>query len=178
VRIRFDGGRPRAVIVDVDGTLCDVRTIRHLVEGGPGARRDFNAFHSLSIDCPAHVQVLDALKQLNASGVVTVIVSGREERWAFLTALWLRDHAVDYAEMFLRANGDARSDVEVKRGMGERILARFEPVLALDDRSELITVWHELGIPTRLVSSGGNLGLTINPPTALGTDRDGDEQLS
>jgi hypothetical protein len=38
-----------AVIVDLDGTLCDVSTILHFVEGD---EKDFPAFHTASAECP------------------------------------------------------------------------------------------------------------------------------
>ncbi|WP_092501608.1 hypothetical protein [Agrococcus jejuensis] len=44
--------RAPAVLFDVDGTLCDVRSIRHHVDGT--GRRNFDAFHAESIDCPPH----------------------------------------------------------------------------------------------------------------------------
>ena len=41
---------PAAVIVDIDGTLVDVSSVRHHV-AGPG-KRNFDAFHRESADCP------------------------------------------------------------------------------------------------------------------------------
>lgn len=155
--------RPRALLVDMDGTLCDVRAIRHLVDGTNDTRRDFNAFHSQSIECPAYPSVLEVIKEARSSGLVTVIVSAREERWSFLTALWLREHEVEYSDMFLRANGDSRPDAAVKREIGARIMQHYDPVLALDDRTDLIAIWHEFGVPTRLVSVSGELGDLVTP---------------
>lgn len=162
--------RQRALIVDMDGTLCDVRTIRHLVDRSRGTRRDFDAFHSLSIDCPAHSSVLAAVRRARDSGLETIIVSAREERWGVLTALWLREKHVEYVDMFLRANGDPRPDMVVKREIAERIIKRYEPVVAIDDRPELISVWQEFGISTRLVSPGGHVGRLLVAHTNRSAD--------
>lgn len=45
---------PEAVIFDMDGTLCDVQSILHLVLGDPtnGYRKDFDAFYAATVDSP------------------------------------------------------------------------------------------------------------------------------
>ncbi|MFV8051350.1 MULTISPECIES: hypothetical protein [Mycobacteriaceae] len=55
-----------AVIVDVDGTLCDVSSVRHFVAARP---KDFDAFHSAAETCPPHTHVLDEVRELLLSGV-------------------------------------------------------------------------------------------------------------
>lgn len=42
----------KAVLVDVDGTLCDVSGIRHYVQSVPKTR-NFDKFHRASALCPA-----------------------------------------------------------------------------------------------------------------------------
>lgn len=42
----------KAVLVDVDGTLCDVSGIRHYVQSFP-KNRNFDKFHRASALCPA-----------------------------------------------------------------------------------------------------------------------------
>ena len=155
----------------MDGTLCDVRSIRNLVEnssdGATPRKRDFHAFHSASIDCPAHRAVVDLLDEVRALGLSIVIVSAREARWSFLTALWLRENGVPYDEMFLRDNGDYRRDDEVKADIAKSLLRRYAPVLAIDDRPDIIDVWHSFGIPTARVLEDGNLEDRLGPK---GTD--------
>lgn len=150
---------PRAVIVDLDGTLCDVRSIRHFVEpqsDGP-FRRDFEGFHSASLECPSYPAVVELLHELRTEGLLVLVVSAREARWAFLTALWLDEHGIAYDEMFLRANGDHRPDVEIKHEIAKRVLRRFRPQLAIDDRDDIIRVWRSFGVPALKVLSDGTL---------------------
>lgn len=162
-----DSSKPLTVLADMDGTLCDVRSIRNLVEhasdGAPPRKRDFHAFHSASIDCPAHRPVVDLLDEVRALGLSIVIVSAREARWAFLTAIWLREHGVAYDEMFLRDNGDYRRDDEVKADIARSVLRRYAPVLAIDDRPDIIQVWHSFGIPTARVLEDGKLEGHLDP---------------
>jgi beta-phosphoglucomutase-like phosphatase (HAD superfamily) len=49
-----------AVIFDMDGTLANVSSIRHLVK--PNSERhwkDFHAFHRESVNVPAHAHVVN-----------------------------------------------------------------------------------------------------------------------
>ena len=47
--------RQPAVIVDMDGTLCDVSTVIHLQAESDG----FDAFHRGCAQCPPHREVVD-----------------------------------------------------------------------------------------------------------------------
>lgn len=158
---------PPAVFVDVDGTLCDVRTIRHFVVA-PSAnehfRRDFHAFHSASLDCPAHPEVTGLLERFRGAECRIIVVSAREARWGFLTAIWLTEHNIEYDEMILRPNGDSRSDAEVKVEMAGQLVERFLPVVAIEDRDDIIEVWQAFGIPTVKVFDDGALAPAAFPP--------------
>ena len=70
--------KPNALLVDVDGTLADVQSIRHYVEG---ELRDFDAFHRASIDVDPIMEVLDLVKSYKSKGFRIIAVSGRSERY-------------------------------------------------------------------------------------------------
>lgn len=151
----------------MDGTLCDVRSIRHHITGfeDAGLRRNFHAFHSDSIECPAHPAVADLARQVSAAGIQTVIVTAREAKWGFHTALWLREQGIGYDAMLMRDNGDYRSDVHVKRAIAKRVLRRWMPLVAVDDREDIIEVWRENGIPTLKVQDDGSIDRSELPHT-------------
>lgn len=157
-----------AVIFDMDGTLCDVRSIRHYVakSDAAGSRRDFHAFHSESINCPAHATVADLARQVSAAGIKTVIVTAREAKWGIHTALWLREQGIEYDAMLMRDDGDYRSDADVKRSIAVRLLLEYVPLVAVDDRDDIIDVWREKGIPTLKVHDDGAINRS-ELPTAL-----------
>ena len=147
--------RPAAVICDIDGTLVDVRSIRHLVDR-PG-HRDFDAFHSASIACPPHLRVLRLLEESNAKGTLTAIVTGRDERWSFLTSLWLHEHGVEYDTLLMRRRGDNRADGQVKQDFASLLVQRYDVQVAIDDRDDILSVWQRFGIPTVKVTFDGRL---------------------
>ncbi|WP_456823772.1 phosphatase domain-containing protein [Cellulomonas sp. P5_E12] len=148
------------MIVDVDGTLCDVREIRGWVEPLPSAREfkaDFDRFHSESINCPPHPAVVDFVSRAKTHGFAVLVVTAREQKWSFLTLLWLAENGVEFDELYMRANADYRPDAQVKAEIERAIAARFVARLALDDRSEIIEVWRAAGIATAQVTSHGTI---------------------
>ncbi|HET6152017.1 MAG TPA: hypothetical protein VFE15_03625 [Marmoricola sp.] len=149
----------------MDGTLCDVRTIRHFVEG---RRRNFHAFHSASVSCPPYPEVLEVVEAARASGLAILVVTAREARWSFHTALWLREHGIAYDEMLMRRTGDHRPDSAVKTQIARRLVRRYDPVLAVDDRTEIIAVWHRFGISSRHVDDDGRVGPIVDPGLSPG----------
>jgi phosphoglycolate phosphatase-like HAD superfamily hydrolase len=138
----------RAVIFDVDGTLCDVRTIRHHVRG---RRQDFQAFHAAAIDCPPHEHVAAAARQAHGDGLAVLVVTSRKEMWRRPTGFWLAMHAIPSDALYMRGNRDGRPDVEVKRDVLQRIRRRFEVVAAWDDNPAIIALWESRGIPVHVV---------------------------
>lgn len=148
-----------AVIVDIDGTLCDVRGIRHFVDGDTEGkrRRDFDRFHAESIKCPAFHDVVTLVSRAKANGLAILVVTGREERWSFLTSTWLAEHQVEYDELFMRSAKDYRPDHVIKAEMLHAIVDSYRPVLAVDDREDIAEVWASAGIPTAIVGEDGQV---------------------
>lgn len=148
--------RAPAVLLDVDGTLCDVRSIRYHVDGT--GRRDFDAFHAASIDCPPHARVVALAVRARDLGYRVVVVSARNARWSFVTTAWLDEHGVAYDELMLRGRTDLRPDHEVKTDIGRLLTARHRVALAVDDREDIREVWWSFGIPVALVDGEGAIG--------------------
>lgn len=136
--------RREAVIFDVDGTLVDVRSIRHHVMG---VVRNFDAFHSDSIDCPPNEEVVSALHEVRASGRAVVVVTARMERHSFVTTLWLKEAGAEFDDIFFRPNKDQRPDQDVKREILRQIEKKYKIVHAWDDNPSIIELWVSEGIP-------------------------------
>jgi len=134
-----------AAIFDVDGTLVDVTSIRHHVMGTP---KRFDLFHGGAIDCPANAPVVDLLRLCRESGLAIIIVTARNEQWLYNTLVWLQEHGVEHDEIFMRKNGDGRSDVYVKSDILKEIEYFFEIRLAVDDNPSIIDLWKSHGIFT------------------------------
>ena len=136
--------KPDAVILDCDGTLADVRGIRHFVAQHP---KNFNEFHARSVDCPTHQQAVDIAREAHAAGQVVIIVTARRHRWRHVTAWFLAMHDIPSDVLIMRADDDHRADVEVKRDILAQIRTRWTPVLAVDDNPAIVKLWESEGIP-------------------------------
>lgn len=144
--------RRTAVIVDVDGTLCDVSTALHHITT-PGQTKNFDAFHADAMRCPATDWVLRWCEIHWSEGHELLIVTGRKYRWEDETRDWLNRHLIDYHGPFMRGDDDNRVDTEVKRDIYEMLTEDhgFDIVAAIDDRPTVIDLWESLGIPTTAV---------------------------
>jgi FMN phosphatase YigB (HAD superfamily) len=132
-----------AVIFDMDGTLADVRSIRHFVLTKP---KDFTSFHNESVTVPPHDWVVDAAKACHANGVAVIIVTARRSIWARQTGMWLALNDVPSDAIFMRPEWDHRPDVEVKRDILAEIRERWDVVHAFDDNPSIIALWRSEGI--------------------------------
>ena len=138
-----EGGCLKAVVVDVDGTLA--------LHSG----RDPYDWRSAGADVPNEPVVM-VLRALAAAGLAIVYISGRPERARNLTERWLADHVGFHGELHLRADLDGRRDAVVKREIYEtHIRLRYEVVVVLDDRDQVVRMWRdELGLTCLQVTDG------------------------
>lgn len=140
--------RPTAVIVDMDGTLVDVRDALHLLP-------NLDLFHQHTRRCPPTRWVIDWIDNAVADGHQPIIVTARMYRHETLTREWLNEHLphVDYLGPLMRGDRDTRSDDLVKREI-LRVIREdhgYDVVAAIDDRPRVIRLWQFLGIPTTIV---------------------------
>lgn len=140
--------RPTAVIVDMDGTLVDVRDALHLLP-------NLDLFHEYTRRCPPTPQVVDWIEEAVADGHRPIIVTARMYRHERLTREWLAEHLlhIDFLGPLMRGDRDRRSDDIVKREI-LRVIGEdygYDVVAAIDDRPRVIRLWQSLGIPTTIV---------------------------
>lgn len=137
-------------VSDIDGTLCDVSSIRHLVAKGL-KDRDFDAFHKESVNCPPIEHVAEATRGWAAVGVRVFQVTARQEKYRSLTSFWLADNKIPSDRLIMRPNGDFRPDGDVKRDIFTALLKNFDIVVSYDDNPSVLAVLAELGVPTVIV---------------------------
>jgi hypothetical protein len=135
----------------MDGTLADVSSIRHYLRPTKGQKKDFDTFHSESVNVPSHSHVVNAAQVAKLLGHDVVIVTARRHMWRHHTAWWLAMHGVPSDALFMRGNEDFRKDVEVKRDILKTIRQAWNPIHAWDDNPSIIALWDEEGIPCTVV---------------------------
>lgn len=145
--------RRAAVIVDMDGTLCDVSTVLHL----QAENDDFASFHEGCAECPPNPAVVDWCLDHHSRGHELLIVTGRDSWARELTTRWLAEHLpVPVAGLHMRTDGDFRSNVDLKREIHSQLVVTFDIRAAIDDDPEIVELWREIGIPVAVVLDWGD----------------------
>ncbi len=129
------------VIVDIDGTLADVRHRLHHIRG---RHKDWNAFfEAMGADLPIS-GVVRWVRHLPPDYRVA-IVTGRPEQFRETTMAWLRRHHIPADELYMRPACDHRPDYVMKREV-LRSLKGAPVAFAIEDRPRVCRMWRENGI--------------------------------
>ena len=149
-----------AVIFDMDGTLCDVTSVRHYVLDR--RRRNYHAFHYLSIFCPPHEWVKAEAHKHHAEGTINLVVTARREQWGYLTEGWLIQNDIPHRSIHMRKQDDDRKDKIIKSEILDGLLDRYDIVHAYDDNPSIIELWAERNIPHTIVPGWSEEYISIN----------------
>lgn len=133
------------MIKGLDGTLCDVSSIRYLVAKGL-KERNFHAFHMESTSCPPIDQTMQLWHE--HADKKRIIVTARDMKYYYPSLWWMLLHGIEPDDMFMRGFKDQRPDNEVKEDILVEIRKRYTPVLAIDDNPSVLAVWEKNNIPT------------------------------
>lgn len=137
----------RCYLFDIDGTLADLSHRLHHIQKEP---KDWGAFFAACAgDAP--IEHICALARI----LPAVFVSGRSDQCRSDTEKWLTLHVGFCAPLYMRAEGDHRHDDIVKGELLDRIVADgFKPIMAFDDRDQVVAMWRSRGIPCAQVAPG------------------------
>jgi len=130
-----------ALLVDLDGTLCDDAHRRHHLQ-----TRDFEAYHAACHLDPPHELTLRLVKEYRGE---VYIATGRYSSLREVTLGWLRKHGVVPAGMYMRKRGDYRSNAQLKLEAAQHfgLLPAQGFVLAIDDNPSARAILAQHGIP-------------------------------
>lgn len=146
--------RQPAVIVDMDGTLCDVSTVVHLQAEPDG----FAAFHHACAQCPPYRAVVEWCVDHYSRGHAILVVTGRDDWSRGLTEQWLTEHLpVPIAGLHMRGEEDFRSNAAIKREIHTQLALSYDIRAAIDDDPEILGLWQDAGIPVAIVLGGGDV---------------------
>ena len=143
------------VIVDLDGTLADATHRTKRDKEGKLNWAVFKAPHRIADD-KLHDVVGEVVKLLRTKWPI-IYVSGRNDDCYDVTKKWLQKHDLWQAPelLVMRRTGDSRHDYEVKKEILDQLIAEdWKPVLSLDDRTNVVKMWRDNGIPCFQVAEG------------------------
>jgi len=141
----------KCVIFDMDGTLANVEHRRHHLQKDKPDLKSWNK--EIANDTPnEHICELACL--YHRQGYKIIVCSGRFEEYRGITKIQLYDW-IHYEALYMRKDGDYRSDVDVKQDMLNAIISQgYKPVISFDDRDKVVKMWRDNNIPCCQVAEG------------------------
>ena len=128
----------------MDGTLADCAHRLHYLSGT--GRKNWEKFFAESKNDPPRKEILKLARELAANNEI-LIASGRPEHLRCVTEIWLAQHELKVARIYLRKEQDRRPDGIVKAEMLELMHEHgFKPWLVIDDRQSAVDAWRKLGM--------------------------------
>ena len=130
---------PKAIIVDIDGTLAKMN-----------GRSPFEWNKVKEDACNGVVKGL-----VNAYTETVIVFSGRDGICKQDTIDWLKANEIKYAELFMRGEGNNEKDAIIKRRMFEQnIRGKYFVEYVLDDRNQVVEMWRNMGLTCLQVADG------------------------
>jgi adenylate kinase family enzyme len=145
--------RANAIIVDLDGTLCNIEHRLHFVKDGKKDWKNFMLPDNIIQDQVNNwcKKIIDSMKQDN----IIVLCSGRPDNLRKVTEEWLKTNKIHYDHLLMRPRDDHRQDAIVKEIILDfEILPMVKPIFAIDDRTQVVDMWRKRGIVTLQCADG------------------------
>jgi len=139
--------KQKAVIIDLDGTLCNIEHRKKYIDGSLG-KKDWDKFYKGCGNDFPNDWCKNIVENIDAT---ILLVTGRPSDYSFETKEWL-DNYIFYTksevlELFMRKSGDYRADYVIKKEIYEdKIKDNYDILFAIDDRQQVVDMWRELGI--------------------------------
>jgi len=146
----------KAIIVDLDGTLCNSEHRVKYVDGSLG-KKDWDKFYGgIKDDKPNEwcSWLLTSFDQYLEP--IILYVTGRAEKYRQATVLWLVNNNLDsfrfqdvkgYPRIYMRPDDDFRPDYEIKQEIYDNhIKDEFDVLFAIDDRKQVVDMWRRNGV--------------------------------
>lgn len=135
----------KIIIIDLDGTLCNMGHRRHLIEKPEIMPKDWDSFFSLiHLDTP-NLWCAEIVKRFKPDHRIAIF-TGRPDRLRYKTEKWLKDNNIQWDWLMMRDDGDKRDQTIVKGEMLAQLKGEGEILFAIDDLLDVAKFWRENGI--------------------------------
>jgi predicted kinase len=148
-------GKPKAFLVDIDGTIASNGTDRD------HPNRGYFEWHRVGEDLPVK-PIIDIVLHFEAAGLVPIFVSGRDGSCFMETRNWIIEHVYeggpiwyDEITLHMRPEGDNRKDSIVKLEIFDNeIRDNYDVQFCLDDRDQVVAAYRSIGLTVLQVAPG------------------------
>ena len=145
----------KAVICDLDGTLCDMDHRHHFIVNPEKKKRDWEAFYAGMSQDKIYIWCYSIISALANNGIPIIYVTGRSEEYRSQTMDWLRQYSCPINGLYMRPVKDNRQDDIVKKEIYDiSIKPTYEVLFCLEDRSRVVQMWRSLGLVCLQVKEG------------------------
>jgi hypothetical protein len=158
VNFQLKDAKQKAIIVDLDGTVCDNNHRLDLLPP-PEKAHITQAWDEFNQEClydkPIY-PMIKMVKNLQELGYVVLFLTGRSSICRSQSVKWIECHFVNmpYA-LFMRSVTDHRVDTAIKHDYVELLLERYDIQYAFDDKETICEVMRHQGIHAFHVGTDG-----------------------
>lgn len=130
----------KAIVVDLDGTLCDVS---HRVDLADAASK--NEFNALMVNDKLNNWCFEIIQRFWRTHEI-LLVTTRPEKYRNLTEKWLKKNAVEYDQLYMRDNYEI-SNVDTKQEIFDVFIkGKYSVEFVLEDRKGATEMWRRNGL--------------------------------
>jgi len=142
-------GLPRAILVDIDGTLAHHEGIRNPYDTSRYAEDLFDEVVADAVFAAARYEAR------HGAPAKIIVMSGRDAAYRAVLESWLTEHGFVWDDIFMRPVGDTRNDAVVKNELFERHIAgNYNVDIVFDDRDRVVQMWRQKGLRCFQVAPG------------------------
>ena len=135
--------KPQAIILDLDGTLCDCEHRVHFMRERPKRREEFHSACVHDSVIPASKAIIDMAEE---KGIRVILLSARPIRFKPQTEGWLKRNHIHYDQLILSSHPEL-SDPDYKIKMYKELIEPFnEVIFTVDDRDTVVQMWRQNGL--------------------------------
>lgn len=143
--------KKQIVVVDLDGTLCNIDHRLHYVNG---AKKDWKNFNKEIPNDPVNAWCSDIInayevrhEEFGSPCPTIVFCSGRDDSNRKNTQNWLDKHLFGGIPLFMRPRDDFRQDSIIKEIILDfELKPKYDILFAIDDRQQVVDTWRKHGI--------------------------------
>lgn len=154
--------KPKAIIVDIDGTIADARHRLHHIKREEILKEHWDAFFDAMVDDPpidgAWDSILTETSKVTDMFPFVIFLTGRPNSHYHETNEWIKKfiplHEQEFA-LLMRRKGDHRPDTEVKFELYDKLIKNnYDVILAFEDRPSVVKMWNDNGLKAIQVGDG------------------------
>jgi FMN phosphatase YigB (HAD superfamily) len=148
----------KAIICDLDGTLCDEKH-RRLYINGEWGKKEYDLFYEAMDKDDVHAWCREMVLMYLRFRYDIIFITGRPEKYRHKTTRWLHEKVglveLSHYRLFMRPDNNYECDTIIKKQIyHEHIMPHCDVQLILEDRDRVVRMWRELGLTCLQVAEG------------------------